>query len=116
MKPANENIIPLNIEDFDYNLSDERIAKYPLPQRDASKLLIYKNDVITENTFLHLVEFLPPNSLLVYNNTKVIEARLVFYRETGARIEIFCLKPAVPSDYALSLGSFSECVWKCMVG
>ena len=116
VKPANENIIPLNIEDFDYNLPDERIAKYPLPQRDASKLLIYKNDAITESTFSHLVEFLPSNSLLVYNNTKVIEARLIFYRETGARIEIFCLKPVVPSDYALSLGSFSECVWKCMIG
>lgn len=107
---------PIFIQDFDYPLPDERIAKFPLARRDASKLLVYKGERITESNFHNLHEFLPAHSLLVYNNTRVIQARLVFRKETGARIEVFCLEPAKPADYALALGSTSQCVWKCMVG
>jgi S-adenosylmethionine:tRNA ribosyltransferase-isomerase len=107
---------PIYIDEYDYSLPDERIAKFPLPNRDASKLLIYKNSTITESNFTNIADFLPANSLLLYNNTRVIQARLVFYKETGARIEVFCLEPLAPADYALSLGATSECNWKCMVG
>ena len=107
---------PIYIDEYDYSLPDERIAKFPLSSRDASKLLIYKNSTITESNFSNIADFLPANSLLVYNNTRVIQARLVFYKETGARIEVFCLEPLTPADYALSLGATSECDWKCMVG
>jgi S-adenosylmethionine:tRNA ribosyltransferase-isomerase len=107
---------PIYIDEFDYPLPDERIAKFPLPRRDASKLLLYKNAFITESVFANITNFLPENCILVYNNTRVIQARLVFYKETGARIEVFCLEPLTPSDYAQSLGSTNECVWKCLVG
>jgi S-adenosylmethionine:tRNA ribosyltransferase-isomerase len=105
-----------SIDDFDYSLPEERIAKYPLKKRDASKLLIYKAGTITENVFSNIASFLPENALLVYNNTKVIEARIHFRKETGALIEVFCLEPAQPTDYALSLSATKECVWKCFVG
>jgi len=111
----NENQ-PIYIDEYDYPLADERIAKFPLPRRDSSKLLLYKNATISESTFSDIAEFLPENSLLVYNNTRVIQARLIFFKETGARIEVFCLEPLNPADYAQSLGATSECVWKCMVG
>jgi len=107
---------PIYIDQYDYLLLDERIAKYPLPQRDASKLLVYKNGKISESRFLSVAEFLPENALLVYNNTRVIQARLEFFKSTGARIEVFCLEPLAPADYAQSLGATAECVWKCMVG
>jgi S-adenosylmethionine:tRNA ribosyltransferase-isomerase len=107
---------PIYIDEYDYSLPDERIAKYPLAKRDSSKLLLYKKGTITESLFSNIVDFLPENALLVYNNTRVIQARLVFYKETGARIEVFCLEPRTPADYAQSLGSTTECVWKCMVG
>lgn len=107
---------PILIDEYDYPLSDERIAKYPLPQRDTSKLLVYKNGEITESRFSSVVAFLPENALLVYNNTRVIRARLEFFKATGARIEVFCLEPLSPADYAQSLGSTSHCIWKCMVG
>ena len=107
---------PVYIDEYDYQLPDERIAKYPLAQRDTSKLLVYKDAIITESKFSNIAEFLPENALLVYNNTRVIQARLLFYKETGARIEVFCLEPLKPADYAQSLGSTTECVWKCMVG
>ncbi|MDR3651506.1 MAG: S-adenosylmethionine:tRNA ribosyltransferase-isomerase [Paludibacter sp.] len=107
---------PLYIYEYDYSLPDERIAKFPLPRRDSSKLLVYRDKIITESNFSNIAEFLPQNSLLVYNNTRVIHARLVFFKETGARIEVFCLEPLTPSDYAQSLGATTECVWKCMVG
>jgi S-adenosylmethionine:tRNA ribosyltransferase-isomerase len=108
--------IPIYIDQYDYPLPDERIAKYPLPKRDSSKLLVYKNGKISESRFLSVADFLPENALLVYNNTRVIQARLEFFKSTGARIEVFCLEPLTPADYAQSLGSTSECVWKCMVG
>ncbi|WP_291125840.1 S-adenosylmethionine:tRNA ribosyltransferase-isomerase [Flavobacterium sp. UBA6031] len=107
---------PIYIDSFDYPLPDERIAKFPLARRDDSKLLIYKDSDITESKFSNLVNFLPDNCLLVYNNTRVIQARLVFHKATGARIEVFCLEPLEPSDYALSLGATRKCDWKCMVG
>lgn len=107
---------PIYIEDYNYPLPDERIAKYPLAERDTSKLLIYKDGKVQEDRFFHVGHYLPKDSLLVYNNTRVIQARLVFHKSTGARIEVFCLEPLRPHDYALSLGSMDSCVWKCMVG
>jgi S-adenosylmethionine:tRNA ribosyltransferase-isomerase len=107
---------PIFIDEYDYLLSDERIAKFPLPRRDASKLLVYQNGNITESKFLNIVDFLPEKALLVYNNTRVIQARLVFHKDTGARVEVFCLEPLLPADYVQSLGANTECVWKCMVG
>ena len=107
---------PIYIDSFDYPLPDERIAKFPLSQRDTSKLLVYKNAIITESVFSKLADYIPQDSLLVYNNTRVIQARLIFHKETGARIEVFCLEPLVPSDYAQSLGATSGCTWRCMVG
>ncbi|VBB47286.1 S-adenosylmethionine:tRNA ribosyltransferase-isomerase [uncultured Paludibacter sp.] len=107
---------PIFIEDFNYNLPDERIAKYPLEKRDSSKLLIFKNHQVSEDKFYNIGQYLPENALLVYNNTRVIQARLIFHKPTGARIEVFCLEPISPSDYALSLSSTKSCVWKCLVG
>lgn len=107
---------PIFIDEYNYHLADDRIAKYPLTERDASKLLIYKNGEISESVFSEISTFLPGNSLLVYNNTRVIQARLNFQKSTGAHIEVFCLEPLIPSEYSQSLSSTSTCVWKCMVG
>ncbi len=107
---------PILIDRFDYPLPDERIAKYPLAERDHSKLLVYKNGTIQEDRFFHIGRYIAPHSLLVYNNTRVIQARIVFHKPSGARIEVFCLEPLDPRDYQLSLGSMSGCTWKCMVG
>lgn len=106
----------IRIEDFDYELPDERIAKYPIGVRDASKLLIYRHGDISEHQFCELPEFLPTGSLLVFNNTKVIQARLHFHKETGALIEIFCLEPYNPQDYQQNFGQHSHCQWVCLVG
>ncbi len=106
----------LNISDYNYPLPDERIAKYPLPLRDHSKLLVYRNGQVSEDRFYNVGDYIPVGSLLVYNNTRVIQARLVFHKSSGARIEIFCLEPVEPHDYQLSLGSQNGCVWKCMIG
>lgn len=91
----------IRIEDYNYSLPDERIAKFPLPKRDESKLLLYRNGEISESIFKHITDYLPQNTLMVFNNTRVIQARLLFQKETGARIEIFCLEPIEPHDYAL---------------
>lgn len=107
---------PIYIADYNYPLPDERIAKYPLEQRDQSKLLVYHDGRVSEDTFAHIGEHILPNALLIYNNTRVIQARLVFHKESGARIEVFCLEPITPSDYQLSLSSTTGCTWKCMVG
>ena len=107
---------PILINDFNYPLPDERIAKYPLPQRDRSKLLVYRDGKVSEDVFFHIGDYIPDRSLLVYNNTRVIQARLVFHKPQGARIEVFCLEPLRPHDYTLSLGSTEGCVWKCMIG
>lgn len=106
----------LSISDYNYPLPDERIAKYPLPERDHSKLLIYKDGAVSEDRFFRVGDYIPAHSLLVYNNTRVIQARLVFHKPSGARIEIFCLEPLVPHDYQLSLSSTVGCTWKCMIG
>lgn len=112
----NYNTTPILIDEFDYDLADEKIAKYPLQERDKSKLLIYRNGVINEDIFLNAVNYLPEKALLVYNNTRVIHARLMFEKTTGAQIEVFCLEPVDPADYALSFGSNQSCIWKCMIG
>ncbi|MDR1814492.1 MAG: S-adenosylmethionine:tRNA ribosyltransferase-isomerase [Tannerella sp.] len=106
----------INIEDFDYLLPDERIAKYPLAERDKSKLLVFRDGKISESVFSSLPDYLPESSLLVFNNTRVIRARLLFRKDTGAKIEIFCLEPEAPHDYALVFSSKNECKWKCLVG
>ena len=116
---------PLLIDNYNYPLPDDRIAKYPLPDRDSSKLLVWKDGHVTESVFRNIGDWLPADSLLVRNNTRVIQARLVFHKAqtggeqgypTGARIEVFCLEPIEPHDYQLSLSSTTGCVWKCMIG
>jgi S-adenosylmethionine:tRNA ribosyltransferase-isomerase len=107
---------PIYIADYNYPLPDERIAKYPLAERDHSKLLVYRDGQVSEDLFFNVGDYIAPDSLLIYNNTRVIQARLEFHKATGARIEIFCLEPLAPHDYQLSLGSTIGCTWKCMVG
>lgn len=107
---------PILIDDYDYALPDERIAKYPVKERDKSKLLIYREGKIREDVFLNAADHLPADTLLIYNNTRVIHARLLFQKITGAKIELLCLEPLSPSDYTLAFASRGSCVWKCMVG
>ena len=107
---------PILIAEYDYPLPDEKIAKYPLAERDHSKLLVYRDAQVSEDKFFRIGEYIPRDSLLVYNNTRVIQARLVFHKQSGARIEVFCLAPLDPYDYQLSLSSTTGCVWKCMLG
>ena len=107
---------PLYIADYNYPLPDERIAKYPLSERDHSKLLVYRDGQVSEDHFYNVGDYILPNALLVYNNTRVIQARLEFHKTSGARIEVFCLEPLTPHDYQLSLSSTTGCTWKCMVG
>ena len=125
------------IEDYNYPLPDERIAKYPLAKRDTSKLLVYRDGQVSEDVFVHVGEYLSSSSLLIYNNTRVIQARLEFHKKSlgvtselaqsateplnseasrGARIEIFCLEPLQPNDHQLALSSTEGCTWKCMIG
>ena len=134
------------IEEYNYPLPDERIAKYPLAQRDHSKLLVYRDGQVQEDVFHHIGQYLSSDSLLIYNNTRVIQARLEFHKQIvqefrssgvpseplnsssaaseplnceaprGARIEIFCLEPLNPHDYQLALGATQGCTWKCMIG
>lgn len=111
-----EKVSRISISDYNYELPDERIAKYPLVERDLSKLLVWKNGLIQDSQFRNLAEFLPSNSLLIFNNTKVIRARLHFQKETGAKIEIFCLDPHEPADYQIAFQTTRSCTWKCMIG
>jgi len=106
----------IKISEFSYDLPEEKIAKYPLSERDKSKLLVWKNKTIQENSFENCIDFIPENSLLVFNNTRVIHARLFFRKETGAKIEIFCLEPVQPADYQISSQQKQKVIWKCMVG
>lgn len=112
------NIRPqeIQIADYDYPLPDERIAKYPLADRSSSKLLRYQAGEIEEFTFRDLPRLLPEGAVLVRNNSKVIRARLLFHKDSGARIEIFCLDPAAPTSYELSLGERHRCSWHCLIG
>ena len=107
----------LHIRDFNYTLPEYRIAKYPLPQRDSSKLLLRSCDgTIDEDVFRNLPEYLPKGSLLVFNNTKVIQARLHFHKQTGALIEVFCLEPHFPHDYQQSFACRGSVEWTCLIG
>lgn len=106
----------IRIEDFNYPLPDERIAKYPLPQRDSSKLLIYQNEIVSESSFSFLPDQLPEDSLMIFNDTKVVPARLHFQRASGAHIEIFCLEPVFPQEYVSIFAATDKCRWKCIVG
>lgn len=106
----------LRIEDYNYPLPDERIAKYPLPERDSSKLLRYENGKVSEYVFRDIPGLLPDNAIMVFNDTKVVPARLHFVRPTGARIEIFCLQPVKPEEYNLSFAATDSCTWKCVIG
>jgi S-adenosylmethionine:tRNA ribosyltransferase-isomerase len=110
------DIKKIKIADFDYPLPDERIAKYPLEKRDHSKLLIWRDKRVSEAHFYDLPNQLESGDLLIYNNTKVIQARLHFHKETGAEIEIFCLEPYEPADYESIFQTRKYCVWKCLIG
>ncbi len=125
-KPSLKNIIffttfaeknkVLNQKDYDYELPEERIAKYPLAQRDQSKLLVYNHGAITDAHFFDVPNFLPQNALLVRNNTKVIRARLKFAKSTGATIEIFCLEPLLPAEVEQAFVTTDQTTWKCIIG
>ena len=106
----------IQISDYGYALSEERIAKFPVAQRDRSKLLVYNKGVVGEDTFCNLPDYLPENALMVFNNTRVIQARLHFRKETGALIEIFLLEPAEPADYEQVFQTAEACSWLCLVG
>ena len=106
----------IKISDYNYPLPDERIAKFPLPVRDQSKLLVYKHGEVSETHFTSLPDYLEPGTLMIFNNTKVIQARLHFRKETGALIEIFCLEPIQPNDYALNFQQTEHAAWLCMIG
>jgi S-adenosylmethionine:tRNA ribosyltransferase-isomerase len=106
----------IRISDYQYPLPDERIAKFPIAQRDHSKLLVYRHGEVGEDVFYHLPDYLPKGSLMVFNNTKVIQARMHFRKSTGALIEVFLLEPAEPSDYELMFQTSGHCSWYCLVG
>ena len=106
----------IRIKDFDYPLPDERIAKFPLARRDSSKLLVYRHGAVEEDVFRALPGYLPQGALMVFNNTKVIQARLHFRKETGASIEVFCLEPCAPADYQVNFSATGHCSWICLVG
>ena len=106
----------INIEEYAYNLPDERIAQFPEVERDMSKLLVYANETISDTYFVNIDNYISTDYLLVFNNTKVIRARILFQKESGSTIEIFCLEPVYPPDYEASFSSHGEAIWKCIVG
>jgi S-adenosylmethionine:tRNA ribosyltransferase-isomerase len=106
----------ININDFDYPLPDERIAKFPLERRDGSKLLVYRNGEISERRFAEIGQELDSDTLFIFNNTKVVRARLVMHKPSGARVEVFCLEPTAPADYERAFAATAECCWSCIVG
>lgn len=106
----------IHIKDYNYSLPDERIAKFPLAQRDHSKLLLYKHGEVSEDVFYNMPNHLPEGALMVFNNTKVIQARLHFRKSTGALIEVFLLEPYVPADYEQMFQTTGSCSWLCMIG
>lgn len=106
----------IQIKDFNYNLPDERIAKFPLAKRDNSKLLLYRHGEVTQDVFHNIAQYLPKGALMVFNNTKVIQARLHFRKETGALIEVFLLEPYMPADYEQMFQTTGHCSWLCMIG
>jgi len=106
----------IHISDYSYPLPDERIAKFPIARRDHSKLLIYNKGEVSSDVFYNLPQYLPKGALMVFNNTKVIQARMHFRKDTGALIEVFLLEPADPSDYELMFQTTDHCAWYCLVG
>ena len=111
------NVQNINIAEYDYPLPEERIAKYPLAERDASKLLVLKNNEINQDYFRNIGDYLPEKSVLVFNETKVVRARLQFVKESGAAIEVFCLEPITGNgDYQLAFSAGSPVEWHCLVG
>ncbi|OQB65558.1 MAG: S-adenosylmethionine:tRNA ribosyltransferase-isomerase [Bacteroidetes bacterium ADurb.Bin145] len=106
----------INIDEYNYDLPEERIAQYPLKERDMSQLLVFTGGRISKDIFRNIANYIPSDSLLVFNNTKVIRARLLFTKETGAAIEIFCLEPLNPGSYELSLTAKGQAEWKCLIG
>ena len=111
------NVTDIDIREFDYPLPDERIAKHPLEQRDSCRLLVRRRDgSLSDCRFTDIPDLLPHDALLIYTNTRVINARLHFRKASGALIEIFCLEPVEPADYAQSFAAASRCSWKCFVG
>src|SRR4030042_1389637 len=109
-------MIQIKIVDFEYPLPGDRIARYPLQDRGQSKLLIYSGGNISHTVFKNISDFLPADQLMVFNNTRVIQARLKFVKSSGALIEIFCLEPAEPADYETAFSKTGYCTWKCLVG
>lgn len=106
----------ININDFNYNLPDERIAKFPLAERSSSKLLVYDNGTIAESHFRNVAAYLPEGAMLIFNNTRVVRARIVMHKVSGARIEVFCLEPHAPADYERAFAIKGESEWSCIVG
>lgn len=106
----------IRIEEYNYDLPDDRIAKYPIAERDSSKLLVYKGGKVSHDVFRSLHSYLPSGYMMVFNDTKVVPARLHFQRETGAHIEIFCLEPVLPEEYVSMFAVTDRCRWKCIVG
>lgn len=106
----------IDINDFNYPLADERIAKFPLAERTSSKLLIYDNGTIAESNFRNVADYLPEGAMLVFNNTRVVRARIVMHKASGARIEVFCLEPHTPADYERAFQQRGESEWSCIVG
>lgn len=106
----------IHIADYNYDLPDERIAKYPKAVRDESKLLLYRGGQISEDVFYNLPNYLPKGELMVFNNTKVIQARLHFHKSTGALIEVFCLEPHTPHDYQVNFATTRRVAWTCLIG
>lgn len=106
----------IHIDSYWYNLPEDRIARYPIPLRDHSKLLVYNENSIFQKHFFQLPDLLPPDGIVCFNNTRVIPARIIFRKDSGSRIEIFCLEPQHPSDYAQAFSSTQTCQWKCIVG
>ncbi len=110
------NLDKINISDFDYNLPENKIAKFPVNQRDKSNLLLWQNNMVSKKKFSDIYNFIPENTILFFNNTKVIQARLHFKKETGANIEIFCLEPHNPADYNIAFQQTHKVLWKCLIG
>ncbi len=106
----------IDINDYSYELPDERIAKFPLEERSSSKLLVYRGGEITQSHFRSVGDFLPEGEMLVFNNTKVIRARIIMHKPSGARIEVFCLEPHTPAAYARALEATENRSWSCIVG
>lgn len=106
----------IKITDYNYDLPDEKIAKFPIEQRDHCKLLLYKQGEVSDDIFYNITKYLPEGAMMVFNNTRVIQARMHFRKETGALIEVFLMEPAVPTDYEQNFQTAGHCSWLCMIG